>query len=101
MTASGAFGVEGMDGAALERRNRILDEARFVQRVGVDRDLNVELVGDRQTCIDGSRRRAPILMKLETASPGLDLLDKRVGGRSVAFAKKTEIHRKCFSRLQH
>ena len=36
MAAAGALGVEGVDGAALERGDRVLDEARLVQRVGVD-----------------------------------------------------------------
>ena len=41
MTAAGAFGVVGVDGAALERGERGFDEAGFVQRVGVDRHLHV------------------------------------------------------------
>ena len=39
MAAARAFGVEGVDRAALEGRDRVLDEARFVERVGVDRHL--------------------------------------------------------------
>ena len=45
--ATGALGVVRVDGAALERRQRVLDEARLVERVGVDGDLHVVLVGDR------------------------------------------------------
>ena len=47
MAAARALGVEGVDGAALERLDRVLDEARFVQRVGVDHHLDVVIVGDR------------------------------------------------------
>ena len=55
VAAAGALGVEGVDGAALEGRDGVLDEARFVQRVGVDRHLHVHLVGDRA----GSSRSRP------------------------------------------
>ena len=48
MAAAGAFGVEGVDGAALERLDRVFDEAGFVQRVRVDHHLHVVIVGDRQ-----------------------------------------------------
>ena len=37
----------------------VLDESRFVQRVGVDRDLHVELIGDIETGADRGGRRAP------------------------------------------
>ena len=46
MSAAGAFGVEGVNGAALERGDRVFDEARFVQRVGVDHHLHIVIVGD-------------------------------------------------------
>ena len=46
MAAAGAFGVIGVNRAAFERRDRRLDEARFVERVGVDRHLHVVLLGD-------------------------------------------------------
>ena len=41
VAAAGAFGVVRVNRAALERRDRIVDVARLVQRVGVDRDLDV------------------------------------------------------------
>ena len=44
VAAAGALGVEGVNGAALEGRDRVLDEAALVQRVGVDRDLDVEVL---------------------------------------------------------
>ena len=54
MAAAGTLGVKGMDRAALEGGDRVFDEARLVQRVGMDRDLHVELVGDaRQQSIAG------------------------------------------------
>ena len=62
MAAAGTFGVEGVDGAALECGDRVLDEAALVQRVGMDRHLDVIGVGDRETGVNGSRRRAPVLV---------------------------------------
>ena len=41
MAAAGALGMERVDGAALEGGDRVLDEAAFVERVGVDRHLHV------------------------------------------------------------
>ena len=58
----------GVDGAALERGDRGFDEARLVQRVGVDRDLHVHLVGDREAVVDRRRRRAPVLVELQARS---------------------------------
>jgi hypothetical protein len=37
VAAAGALGVVGVDGAALDGGDRVLDEAGLVQRVGVDR----------------------------------------------------------------
>src|SRR6186997_480600 len=99
MTAAGAFGVEGMDGTALESLDGVLDEARLVQRVGVDHNLDVVIVGDRQAAVDCGRRRAPVLVQLERTGAGLDHLLQRRRPRGVALAGETEIDRKRVSRL--
>ena len=101
MAAARAFGVEGVDGAALERLDRVLDETRFVQRVGVDHHLDVVIVGDRQAAVDRSRRRAPVLVQLERAGAGLDLLDERRGLGGVALAGEAEVHRIGVGGLDH
>ena len=93
MAAAGAFGVEGVDGAALERRDGVLDEAGFVERVGVDHHLDVVVVGDRQAAVDRRRRRAPVLVQLQRAGAGLDHLLERRRARRVALAGKAEIDR--------
>ena len=54
VAAAGAFRVIRVDRAAAERRERRLDEARLVQRVGVDRDLHVVALRDVE-----ARRRSP------------------------------------------
>ena len=54
---AGAFGMESVDGAALERFDGVLDKAGLVERVGVDHHLDVVIVGDPEAAIDGGRRR--------------------------------------------
>ena len=56
MAAARAFGVEGMNRAALERGDGVLDEAGFVEGVGVDHHLDIVVVGDRETAIDRGGR---------------------------------------------
>ena len=47
MAATSAFRVISVNGAALEGCDRIFEEARLVQRVRVDGNLDVVLVRDR------------------------------------------------------
>ena len=82
MAAAGAFGVIGVNRPARDRRDRVLDESGFVQRVGVNRDLDVELVGDGEALIDRGRRRAPVLVQLQAERAGAHLLAQRLGLRS-------------------
>ena len=44
MAAAGAFRVEGMDHAILERTNRRFNKARLIQRIGMNRHLHIELI---------------------------------------------------------
>ena len=101
MAAAGAFGMEGVDGAALERLDGVLDEAGLVEGVGVDHHLDVVILGDRQAAVDRGRRRAPVLVQLERAGAGLDLFLQRIGQRCVALAGEAEVHGKRVGRLDH
>ena len=82
-------------------RDGVLDEAGFVDRVGVNGHLHVELVGDRQALIDRRRRRSPVLVQLESERAGANLLAQRLGAGSIAFAEKAEIQREGLGRLVH
>ena len=84
MAAAGAFGVIGVNGAAGDGRDGVLDEAGFVDRVGVDRHLHIILVGHAQAGIDRGRRGAPILVQLQAAGAGAHLLGQRLA-RSTAL----------------
>ena len=101
VAAAGAFGVEGVNGAALECLYRVLDETGFVERVGVDHHLHVVIVGDRKAAIDRRRRRAPVFVQLERAGAGLDHFLERGRPRGIALAGEAEIHRKIVGRLDH
>src|ERR1700687_2228431 len=76
-TTPKAFGVVGVNRPAGNGGDGILDEARFVERVGVNGHLDVVPVGHAQAAVDGGRGGPPIFMKLQAASPGLDLLVQR------------------------
>ncbi len=101
MSAPRAFRVKSMNGAALERFDRGFDKARFVERIGMNCDLHVHLVGNRKTGIDGRRRRAPILVQLQSDRAVTHLLAQRLPQAGVALAEKTEVHRECLGCLEH
>src|SRR5438067_679498 len=99
MSAARAFSVKCMDIAALEGGDRILDKAAFVERVGVDRDGDVELLGDGQAAIDRGWGCPPILVQFEAAGARLDHLDERLRLRCVALAEEAEIDRQALGGL--
>ena len=101
VAAAGAFGVIHVDGAAADGGERILDEAGFVERVGVELDLKVEVVGDLQAGVDGRRHRAPVFVDLQAEAAGLHLLDDRGRLVRIAAAEKAEIDRPMLGGLQH
>ena len=59
VAAAGALGVIHVDGAAADRRQRVLHEAALVQRVGVELHLEVQVVGHAQAAIDRGRAWSP------------------------------------------
>jgi hypothetical protein len=101
MPSAGALGVEGMNGATLEGSDGILDKAAFVQRVGVDHHLHVVIVGHGEATVDGSRGRAPILVKLQRARARVDLLHEPARQGRISLTGKAEVHREGFRGLDH
>ena len=99
--AARALGVEGVDGAALERRQRVLDKAGLVERVGVDGHLHVELVGHTKASVDGRGRGAPILVQLQAHCTGEHLFAQWPRRGAVALAEKAEVHRVFLGGLEH
>ena len=101
MAAAGAFGVIHVDGAAADGGERVLDEAGFVERVGVQLHLKIEVVGDGETGVDRCRHRAPVFVNLQADAAGFQLLDERSGLVRIAAAEETEIDRPVLGGLQH
>ena len=101
VTAARPFGVEGVDGAALDGADRVLDETALVQRIGVDHHLHVVFVGDRQAAVDGSRRRAPVLMQLQAGCTRKHHFNERCRQRGIALAGERQVHRKAVETLDH
>jgi len=54
MAAAGTFGMVRVDGASGNGSDGVFDEAGFVDGVGVNGDLNVEVIGHAEAGIDGS-----------------------------------------------
>ena len=47
MAATCTFGMEGLDGAATNGLDGFLNKTAFIQRVGMDGDLDIHLIGNR------------------------------------------------------
>ena len=62
MAAPCPFGVKGMDSAALEGGECVLNKAGFIQRVGVDHHLHIHRIGDAKAAVDGGGGGAPVFM---------------------------------------
>ena len=101
VAAAGAFGVIGVDGPAADGGDGVVDKPGFIQRVGVDGDLNIELVGDLKASVDCSRGGSPILVQLQTAGSCLDLFSERIARGGISLPQKSEIHWPRFSGAEH
>ena len=101
VAAAGTFGMEGMDSAVLERGDGVLHKAGLIERVGVDRYLDIDGFCDGEAGIDGRRGGAPILVQFETAGAGGHLFHQRVRLRCVALAEKAQVHGQALGSLQH
>ena len=92
MASPRTFGVEGVDGAALERSHGVFYKAGFVQGVGVDGHLRVGVLGHVQTVVDGCWCGAPVFVQLQANRTRIDLFMQGIGQSRVAFAQKTQVH---------
>ena len=101
VAAAGAFGVIHVDRAAADGGERILDEAGFVERIGVQLHLKIEVVGDGKASVDRRRHRAPVFVNLQADAAGFQLLDERSGLVRIAASEETEIDRPMLGGLQH
>jgi hypothetical protein len=63
--------------ASIDSRNGVFDKAGFVDRVRMNCNLYVRLIGCLQTGVDRRRCRAPILVQLQSARTCLNLFGER------------------------
>src|SRR5215475_15780581 len=96
-----ALAVKRVDRSILECRNCVLDKAAFIEGIGMDHDLNVHVVRNRKTAVDGCWRCAPVFVEFQAAGPGFNLFDKTRGGARIALAEKAEVNGKGVGGLQH
>ena len=101
MAAAGALRVVHVDGAAGDRRHRVLVEAGLVQRVGVDLDREVVLGRGAQAGVDGGRHGAVILVDLDADDAAVEMLHDGLRVVRRAAAEEAEIDRPRLRRLQH
>ena len=101
VAAARPFGVEGVDCAPGDSRQRVFDKPGLVQRVAVQRHLNVHLFGHLQRAVDRRRRGAPVFVDLQPDGARGNLLaqGRRVG--AVPLAEQANIHRQRIGSLQH
>jgi hypothetical protein len=101
VAATSALGVVGVYSAILERVDGGLDEAGLVERVCMDEALDVKLVTDTQTSVNGCRRSAPVLVNLETTCAGGDLLSQSIWHTVVALGCDADVEREGVACLEH
>ena len=101
MAATRTFGMEGLNGAAANGLDGFLNKTAFIQRVGMDGDLNIHLIRDRKAGINRLRCGAPILMQFQAAGACPDLFFQTRRQRSIPLAEEAKIHRKTLGGLQH
>src|SRR5262249_322665 len=101
MPPTGSFGVKGMDSPAFERCDSPFDETALVLMVGMNGNLYIHVIRDREAAIDGSRSCTPVFMKLQAARSGLDLLNESRPQACIAFAEEAKIHGKGIGSLEH
>ena len=101
VSAARALSVVGVDGAVAEGADGLLDEAGFVERVGVDQALHVVVVAYGETGVDGGGCGAPVLVEFEAAGAGGALLSEALGVAVVALAGDAEIEGQLVTGLKH
>ena len=90
--AAAALHVVGVHGPPGRRGDRVGQVPGLVQRVGVQRDRQPGRLGHGQAGVDLGRGRAPVLVHLEPARPGLDrrLEQRRRPGRPAGQERRVE-----------
>ncbi len=90
--AAAALDVEGVDGAAVQHAQGVLDGEALVEAVAVQGDLDVVLLGHPQRGVQGAGVRAHVLVDLEAGRTALgQRLDQRGGVRGGAAGEEADV----------
>lgn len=101
MTTMGTLSVVGVDVPTGDRGQRALHAACFVEGVAAYRDLDSPPLRRRQAGVDGGLGGAPVLVQLESAGPGKDLLVEGLLPHRIALAKQQNVHRPVVKGFEH
>ena len=101
MTAARAFRVIGVDDTAFHGGDGIFHIAGFVQRIRMDGDLHVHLVGHGKSMAYHGRHGAPVLMDLEAAGARFYLLAQGLGSAGMALGQQAHVHGHILGGLEH
>src|SRR5579864_9153475 len=101
MSATRPFRMKCMNGPALESGDCIFDEAAFVERICMDKNLHVHVIRNRQTTVNGRGCCTPVFVKLQAACPRLDLFNETRCRARVALTEKAEVHGEGVGGLEH
>ena len=101
MPAAGAFGVIRVNSAIFERGDRVFDESGFIERVRVNRNLDIEFIGDAQALVDRCRSGPPIFVQFQSQRTRANLLAEGFRQRGIAFAEEPEIQGERFGGFIH
>ena len=91
VAAAGAFGVVGMNGAAGNGGDGVLDEARFVERVGVDGDRDVESLGDTKAVSMAAGVVPQSSCNLRAQAPASTISTRARGSEALPLPKKPRL----------
>ena len=90
-----------MDRTPLHRSDGVVHVAGLVERVGVDGNGAVIVIGEAQRIVDHSGRRAPILVQFETDRTRLKHVHQSTVSGGVALAAESKVQREIVGCLQH
>ncbi len=101
MATACPFGVVGVDAAIFEGGDGVLHKSGFVQRVGVNGDLHIVLVGNAEAGVDRGWRCAPVFVQFQPHGSRFHLFHQCLWLAGVALTQKAQVHREGIGGLQH
>src|ERR1700683_1727276 len=93
--------MKRVNGAPVDGVDGVGQVAALIERVGVNGHLHVVLVGHAQRTVDDGGGRAVVLVHLQGAGTGLDLLAQRAGLAAVALAHEADVDRHHLAGFEH